>query len=415
MTSSQGQKKKSTAQKNAGVSRKRLSVPQVVAMVIAGLLAALMFSSVLLGVVGNAKVTQSDIDKLEGQLNNIKNQKNKLENKITDLKKDTKNLTDQIDALDQKIDLAEQEIGVQEDLIAQLAESIVQKTAELDESQKKEDQQYGKLRERLRFLVENGNMSYLEILLSADNFSEFLSRYEIINQISTYEKKLFEELKAIKEEIEAQKKALEDDQANEQQVKASMEENKAKLDADRTNKELQMQALEKATSEAKADYASIAEEEDRLSEEILKKAKELASQKTYVGGTFLWPLPSGYTTITSPFGMRKHPITGVYKLHTGTDISAPTGTAIYAANSGEVITSQYSTAYGNYVAINHGGGLVTLYAHMSKRLVSEGDTVKKGDTIGKVGSTGYATGPHLHFEIIKNGDYIDPMTQFSMS
>ena len=128
----------------------------------------------------------------------------------------------------------------------------------------------------------------------------------------------------------------------------------------------------------------------------------------YVGGEMAWPVP-GYTLITSPYGMRTHPITGVYKLHTGTDISAPMGTDFIAANDGVVAKAEYNYAYGNMVMINHGGGVSTLYAHGSQILVEVGQSVTRGEPVLKVGSTGYSTGPHAHFEVRINGQYTDPM------
>ena len=121
-----------------------------------------------------------------------------------------------------------------------------------------------------------------------------------------------------------------------------------------------------------------------------------------------WPTP-GYTRITSPYGMRTHPITGVYKLHTGVDLGAPYGSNFIAATDGTVIIAGYNTAYGNMVIIDHGGGVSTLYAHGSKIMVEVGQTVKKGDIVLKVGSTGYSTGPHAHFEVRVNGKVVDPM------
>ena len=128
----------------------------------------------------------------------------------------------------------------------------------------------------------------------------------------------------------------------------------------------------------------------------------------YVGGEFAWPAP-GYKTITSNFGMRYHPIFKVYRSHSGTDIGMPTGAYIIAANDGIVATSLYSNSYGNMIILNHGGGLSTLYAHGSKILVQTGQEVKKGDIIMQAGSTGWSTGPHLHFEVRLNGKCIDPM------
>ena len=128
----------------------------------------------------------------------------------------------------------------------------------------------------------------------------------------------------------------------------------------------------------------------------------------YIGGELAWPVP-GYTRITSEYGMRVHPITGQYKLHTGVDISAPMGANFIAANDGIVVKAEYNTAYGRMVIIDHGGGISTLYAHGSEILVEVGQTVKRGDSILKVGSSGYSTGPHAHFEVRINGVVTDPM------
>jgi Membrane proteins related to metalloendopeptidases len=191
-----------------------------------------------------------------------------------------------------------------------------------------------------------------------------------------------------------------------------MEQNKLELEAQRAEKIRQQQAAMDAKNAANKAYAEMIEKEEKLLAEYKKAAAELAAQSTYVGGTFMWPLPAANNVITCPYGMRKHPITGVRKLHTGIDLRASTGTKVYAANSGTVTTSGYSSAWGNYIIISHGGGLTTLYAHLSRRSVSKGNKVKRGDIIGYTGNTGYSTGPHLHFEIDKNGTPYDPLTEF---
>ena len=137
-------------------------------------------------------------------------------------------------------------------------------------------------------------------------------------------------------------------------------------------------------------------------------ADSLVINPNYIGGEMLWPVP-GYTKLSSTFKMRVHPITGVYKLHSGIDIPAPTGTNFLAANDGVVVKAGYNTAYGNMVMIDHGGGVSTLYAHGDKIMVTLGQTVKKGDVVLQVGETGYATGPHAHFEVRINGTPVDPL------
>ena len=146
---------------------------------------------------------------------------------------------------------------------------------------------------------------------------------------------------------------------------------------------------------------------DVLEDKILKATLANIGEE-YIGGELAWPLP-GYATITSGYGMRMHPIFGVYRLHTGVDIGAPLGSIIVAANEGVVILSEYSSSYGNYVMIDHGGGVITLYAHGLESWVEVGQEVKKGDEIMLVGSTGWSTGPHLHFEVRINGETLDPL------
>ncbi len=393
---------------------RRGRILRIGAGLIAGVLATLMLLSFAFSALPiRAAASQSSVNALRDKLSETSSRKKEIESELKDLSADKKALSAQIAKLDQQIAAAEDEIEVQEQLVAELGELIKVQEDELAKAEQKRDEQYEKMKSRIRFMVENGSMSYLNILLSADDFSDFLSRYEIVSQISTYEQGVFSELRALAEQITEYKQTLEDSRTEQLAQLATLEDNKKQLDVERQNRTQRMKDLETAEDEIKEAFEEIEAEEERINAEIKKMVAELAAKSTYVGGTFLWPLPAGYTTISSPYGMRTHPVTGKYKLHTGTDIRAGTGVTIFAANGGTVITSTYSTAYGNYVVINHGGGVSTLYAHMNRRAVSKGDTVSRGDVIGYVGSTGYATGPHLHFEIIKNGSTIDPMTQFT--
>lgn len=187
---------------------------------------------------------------------------------------------------------------------------------------------------------------------------------------------------------------------------------------DSTNKAISLENM-KVVNNSK--IAQLSAEEAEYTNQIIEMQTEIKTVEAeilqaanlnigydYVGGEMAWPVP-GYTRITSSFGMRTHPITGIYKLHTGVDISAPMGASFIAANDGVVVKSEMNTAYGNMIMINHGGGVSTLYAHGSERLVEVGQEVKRGDEVLKVGSTGYSTGPHAHFEVRINGQYVDPI------
>lgn len=384
------------------------------AAVVAGLLAFLMIASTVMGAISASAVSQATVNALKDQLSSVTTKKKNAKKELASIQSQKSSILAEIEKLDAAIEAAAEEIEVQQQLITELEGLIEIKELELAESQHKEETQYAKLKDRVRFMHENGSMSYLSILLSSDDFADFLSRYEIVSQISKYDKNLFEELKALKEQIAEQKASLEADHADAVAIKASMDENKRNLEVQFNERNAQMKKVEEAEAEAKAQYAEIAQEEDKITAAVQKAVRELAAQSssTYVGGNMMWPLPAANNVITCKYGMRTHPITGVYKLHTGIDLRASTGTKIYAANAGTVIKATYSSAYGYYVVVDHGGGTSTLYAHMSKMAVKNGQKVSQGTVLGYVGSTGYSTGPHLHFEVIKNGNYVNPVTMY---
>jgi murein DD-endopeptidase MepM/ murein hydrolase activator NlpD len=360
-------------------------------------------------------ITQSEVDKLKNQLSSITAQRKELEKELKNLDKQQATMTQQIEALDNKIAAAEEEIELQLQLITALENLVSIKETELSESEAKMDAQYELMRDRVRFMAEHGNVSYLSILLSSESFSDFLTRFEVIKSIVEHDNSIFDAFRATCDDVASQKASLEESYAEAEAQEKLLEDNKAKMEAEVAQREAKMAELVKTESETRKEYNSIAAEEDKLVDDVRDAVNELAKQSSsvYVGGKFQWPLPAKNNIVTCVYGMRVHPITGVYKLHTGVDLRATSGTNIYAANSGTVITSTYSTAYGNYVVIDHGGGVATLYAHMTKRLVKVGEKVKQGKVIGYVGSTGYSTGPHLHFEIIKNGDYVDPVKEYA--
>ena len=384
------------------------------AAIVAGLLAFLMIASTVMGAISASAVSQATVNALKDQLSSVTTKKKNAKKELASIQSQKSSILAEIEKLDAAIEAAAEEIEIQQQLITELEGLIEIKELELAESQQKEETQYAKLKDRVRFMHENGSMSYLSILLSSDDFADFLSRYEIVSQISKYDKNLFEELKALKEQIAEQKASLEADHADAVTIKASMDENKRNLEVQFNERNAQMKKVEEAEAAAKAQYAEIAQEEDKITAAVQKAVRELAAQSssTYVGGNMMWPLPAANNVITCKYGMRTHPITGVYKLHTGIDLRASTGTKIYAANAGTVIKATYSSAYGYYVVVNHGGGTSTLYAHMSKMAVKNGQKVSQGTVLGYVGSTGYSTGPHLHFEVIKNGNYVNPVTMY---
>ena len=282
---------------------------------------------------------------------------------------------------------------------------VDQKAAELQEAQAKCDRQYDDYCERAKLLLQKGLVSYLEILVDADSFSDFLTRISLVKQIAEYDNDTLSELKEKVVEIEAIKKELDKEndrlkalksEADSQMavLKQKQAESQAIIDSIKSD----IAAFEKALAAQEAAEAAARDEIRRLTQ---------SSSGSYTGGAFAWPSTSTY--ITSPYGTRVHPVTGKLKTHTGIDIGAGMGTNIFAAADGKVLISGWNSGgYGNYVVIDHGGGLTTLYAHCSSLLVSAGQRVSRGQVIAKCGSTGISTGPHLHFEVLKNGAHTNP-------
>lgn len=289
----------------------------------------------------------------------------------------------------------------------QLSKLIKQVDVKLQESIEEYENQKKLLEKRLVAMYEIGDTSYLDLLLNSKGISEFLSNYYYISEIANTDSELLSIVKEQKENIEKLVTTLEEKEKELDEAKANLE--KASI-AISNMIIIKNQRIEQLTENELLIQQQIDEYQSQLQEiESEIRLLSLASNNDeYVGGIMLWPVP-GYTRVSSQFGMRTHPITGVYKLHTGTDIGAPFGTQFVAANDGLVVKAGYNGAYGNMVIIDHGGGISTLYAHGSEILVKEGDLVKQGTNVLKVGSTGYSTGPHAHFEIRINGEYVNPL------
>ena len=297
----------------------------------------------------------------------------------------------QIEKLDEKIRESENEIEELNTQVKQLQDEIAGIQAQLDVAD----------------IYEAGETRYLDVLLKSSNISEFLSSYYLITEIASVDKNLLDEVESEKKEIELAKQKLE---KNQETLATALQTQTKTATVLQNTKALRENYISRLSDEEKAKQAQI-DEMTQQYEAVNNQILELAVQgldSVYIGGELAWPVP-GYTKITSNYGMRVHPITGQYKLHTGVDISAPIGVNFVAANDGIVTKAGYNTAYGNMVIIDHGGGISTLYAHGSEILVTVGQTVKKDDPILKVGSTGYSTGPHAHFEVRINGVVTDPL------
>ncbi len=357
----------------------------------------------------------TSVSSLEARQKKLKAQISALEAQITQSKKDKSNALEQQSLLSKQITAYQEDIENTNELISAYEKQISDLKQLLSQNEANYDKLYEELKDRIRIMYENGTISYLDVLLTSKDISDLITRADIINSLVNSDKKKLSDLLDARAAIASSKEDLET-------IKFSLEEQKSSLVAKKNTLQRKQNEVDKLLAELSKEVESnkealleLEKEEARVAKEIAEAAKAASSSKKYVGGAFAWPLP-GYYYISSPFGMRTHPITHVYKLHTGIDIGrVPYGMTIQSANAGTVIRSTYSTAYGNYVMVDHGGGKVTLYAHMSKRSVSKGDTVTKGQKLGEVGSTGYSTATHLHFEIIINGEHVNPLNYFTLS
>ena len=265
-------------------------------------------------------------------------------------------------------------------------------------------------------MEEEGEVSYWSILFNSSSFSDLLDRFIMVEEIIDYDNAVMDQLIAIREQIEVDKAELEEVRRGQQAAKEELEAAKAELKAQESKVEQLIREISAKEDELEKAEAQLKAAAEAMDKEIREKERALAAQlaKIVSEAGFIWPLKSD-KTLTSLFGNRIHPITGKANNHSGVDIASAGGTPILAAKSGLVTTSGYNNSYGNYVVVSHGGGQSTLYAHMSSRAVSEGQSVTQGQTLGYVGSTGSSTGNHLHFEVRLNGGRLDPLDYFKGS
>ena len=347
-------------------------------------------------------------------LNDLQNQRDELQSQIDESNEQIESLQieltqnlEQLNNLNLSIYTYEQEISSLEENLNAVSKQIEEITVKLTTIEESYNLQREVLQNRVVALYEAGEIVYLDVLMKSNSVPEFISNYLLIAEIIEYDTELLESIESQKVQINS--------------IKDILAERKERLETVKNNREKTTISLENSKIIRNSYITKLTDEEKAMQERIDKYQTELNnidSQITiltslnigedYVGGEFIWPAP-GYTIITSNFGMRFHPVLKVNRLHTGTDIGMPTGSNIVASNDGVVIKSMYTTGYGNMVMIDHGGGISTLYAHGSEIISRTGDIVKKGDIIMKAGSTGWSTGPHLHFEVRINGTPMDPM------
>lgn len=371
------------------------------------------------------KLTNDLIEQSEKSKNEAEQNKKNLQNGLTNVKKLLGELEVAKDNLEQyivQLDLDLEQINGNIDLLnSRIAEqeAAIEKTqSELEAAKVVEANQFETMKKRVKYMYERGQKNYVEMILSSKSFSEFLNMAEFASKISRYDRKMLDQYVATRHLIEdkeaqllAEEEALNasrDDLLNEQEAMEILMSDKEKemteYESDITNKEA-----------AIAEYEAYIKEQDAIIKEleaqILAEKKRLLEENrkaiNYDGGQFKWPAPD-YTRISDEYGNRMHPTLKVQQFHNGLDMAAPSGSRILAAYDGEVVAADYSGTMGNYIMIDHGDGLYTIYMHCSALLVSKGQMVAKGEQIAKVGSTGRSTGPHLHFGVRRDGSYVSP-------
>ncbi len=403
----------------------------------------LVFSLLLVGVgsLTASAISQADIDKLEDERQSIRDQQALVIEQMDALEEEKASVIARKEALDMQNELNRQEIEIINEQIELYDQMIAAKEAELDEAIAAEEEQFEIYCGRVRAMEENSSWSYLSYIFKAGSISEMLGRLDDILDIMKHDQNLEAEYIAAREFVEEVKAEYEEIQLQQEDKKAELLEEKEKLEKEIESAFIMIQELEddlEAYTDAYYENQLLEVEVNAKIEEKRKELEEWQRQQaalqqqqqqqqqqqrptgsttptvgTNTGGGYYWPTQSS-TYITSCFGYRVHPIFGTTKYHAGVDIAANSGATIGAAQAGTVGIAEYSSSYGYYVVVYHADGNSTLYAHMSSMAVSTGQSVSRGQTLGYVGSTGWSTGPHLHFEVRVGGTCVDPLSYYNL-
>lgn len=345
-----------------------------------------------------------------------------LQKEIEDMESDKEDTLKYIEKLDKKTEKLEKELETVGKQLEETKKELEKNQDELEKAKEEAEKQYDAMKRRIKYMYENGNQDYLDMIFGSQNMGDLLNRAEYVEKISDYDKNIFTEYKKTKDEI-----ATKTDQTQKQLEKLEAYEADYKQEKDsiaqlKKNKKKELMSYEKSlkSNQEKAnEYSAQAAKAEAEVEALLqKKQAEIDAQNAEGSnnsggdGTLRWPLNSS-GRVSSQFGYRSSPTAGASSYHKGIDIAISSGTPIVAAGSGTVVTATYSSSAGNYIMISHGSRLYTVYMHCSRLAVSEGDKVTKGQTIGYVGSTGISTGSHLHFGVSKDGNYVNPFSYVS--
>lgn len=392
-------------------------------------------AALTLGTVFSSYATSKAIEDAKKKVSSMEEEKKKVESTLKELEGKKSDTAAYVKELDRNLSALAGELTKLEGDISQKEEQIEEAKVELETAKITENRQYEDMKLRIQYMYENGQTGLLESMMQSESIAELLNRAEYASQITSYDRKMLEEYRKTRQEVALKEEALKTEhqelltlqdstKAKQSSVKTLMASKEAELASYETKIASAQGEIDQYNADIKAQEEHMArveaeirrkEEEARKAEEA-RRAEEAKKNQSSAGGdstvkkgntNFIWPCPaSGW--ISSAFGDRSSPTEGASTNHKGIDIPAPSGSSIVAAADGKVVISTYSYSAGNYIMIDHGGGLTTVYMHCSQLLVKEGETVKQGQTIAKVGSTGYSTGPHLHFGVRSGGSYVNP-------
>lgn len=365
------------------------------------------------GSVANAdsKLTDATVKKYEEQIADLQKQQKEIQNKLSQLAKQGSSLSEQKRVVDTYMDTTQRKIEIAQTLLAELDGKINAARVSIDDTQAEYDRMYELFVRMMVMNHEQGETSYLGLILGSDSLGDFLAQTEHVSRLLAYNKSVMDNLKQTRAELEDERLSLEAKIAIQNETIATLQADMEDLEKQEADILKKMANLEKDQAAAQKEYYANKKLEDELDKELEEYLAELQrkNQAKMESGDWRWPIDlDDYQYNSSGFGWRK--LSGVWDYHRGWDIAAYRGTPIHAAKGGQVVIATYHNSYGNYVVIDHGDGVSTVYAHCSKLTVTKGATVKKGDKIGEVGTTGNSTGNHLHFEFRLNGKYIDPFT-----
>ena len=423
--------------------------------IMAGIMAAIMLLSLILSLIPT-KVKAASSSEIKKQIAQLKEDKKELESQMKDVQNQVEENEDEIetlvnqkDALDQEIFLLYEQIENINQQLSAYALLIADKQDELDTARSHLDALSEKNKERIRSMEEDGAITYWSVLFKANNFSDFLDRLSMVEEIAAADHRRLKEMDAAAAEVAAAQENLEAEKDELELVKEELDAAQVVLDEKRAESDALLIELIEKGYELEGLFEEMEAKEEEFLKEIAKKEKEYTEAKrreyiqymsTYVtqppatqpgsvggsssgvtsgGGSSSsgssgvvssggWLVPCSYTYVSSPFGNRDAPTAGASTNHQGVDLAAPEGTPIYASRTGVVTTATFGKSAGYYVSINHGDGFSSIYMHMTRYVVSKGQAVSAGQVIGYVGSTGTSTGNHLHFGISYNGSYVNP-------